>query len=72
MYSVNIVQIWSYFWSLFSCISTEYGYLLEIYTVNLRIQSEYRKMQTRNNSVIGQFSRSVVYGNMGALGDGQS
>ena len=27
-------------------------------TVNLRIQSEYRKMRTRNNSVFGNFSRS--------------
>ena len=29
----------------------------EIY-VNLRIQSEYRKIQTRNNSVFGHFSCS--------------
>ena len=31
----------------------------EIYEVNLHIQSEYRKIQTRNNSVFGEFSRSV-------------
>ena len=30
----------------------------EIYFVNLRIQSEYRKIRTRNNSVFGHFSRS--------------
>ena len=36
------VQIRIYFWSVFSCI-----------------QSEYRKIQTRNNSVFGHFSRSV-------------
>ena len=30
----------------------------EIYGVNLRIQSKYRKMRTRNNSVFGHFSRS--------------
>ena len=30
----------------------------EIYSVKLRIQSEYRKMRTRNNSVFGHFSRS--------------
>ena len=30
----------------------------EIYGVNLRIQSEYRKIRTRNNSVFGHFSRS--------------
>ena len=28
--------------------------------VNLRIQSEYRKIQTRKNSVFGHFSRSVM------------
>ena len=27
-------------------------------TVNLRIQSEYRKMRTRNNSIFGDFLRS--------------
>ena len=46
--SVKSVQIRSYFWSVFSCISTEYGYLL-------RIQSEYRKIRTRNNSVFWHF-----------------
>ena len=50
---VKSAQIRSYFWSVFSCIRTEYGY------VNLRILSEYRKIWTRNNSVFGQFSRSV-------------
>ena len=29
-----------------------------IYFVNLRIQSEYRKIRTRKNSVFGHFSRS--------------
>ena len=48
------VQILSYFWSLFSCISAEYG----DYSVNLRIQSKHRKMRTRNNSVFG--SRGFV------------
>ena len=48
------VQIRNYFWSVFSCIRTEYGDL-----VNLRIQSECRKIQTRNNSIFGYFSRSV-------------
>ena len=33
-------------------------FLVRIYGVNLRIQSEYRKMETRNNSVFGHFSRS--------------
>ena len=29
-----------------------------INSLNLRIQSEYRKIRTRNNSVFGHFSRS--------------
>ena len=29
-----------------------------LYTVNLRIQSEYRKIRTRKNSVFGRFSQS--------------
>ena len=32
-----------------------FGLNTEIYSVNLRIQSEYRKIRTRNNSVFGQF-----------------
>ena len=43
--SVKSVQIRSYFWSVFSCI-----------------QSEYRKIRTRNNSVSGHISRSVNEG----------
>ena len=34
------------------------GLNTEIYSVNLRIQSEYRKIRTRKNSVFGHFSRS--------------
>ena len=49
------IQIRSYFWSVFSCIRIEYGDLRG----NLRIQSEYRKIRTRNNSVFGHFSCSV-------------
>ena len=45
------VQIWRFFWSLFSRIRAEYGDVL-------RIQSEYGKMRTRKNSVIIHFSRS--------------
>ena len=52
---VKSVQIRSYFWSVFSCIRTEYGNLLH----NLRIQSEYKKIRTRNNSVFGHISRCV-------------
>ena len=50
---VKSVQIQSYFWSVFSCIQTEY-----VDSLRLRIQSEYRKIRTRNNSVFGHFSRS--------------
>ena len=32
----------------------------EIYFVNLRIQWDYRKIRTRNNSVFGHFSRSAA------------
>ena len=46
---VKSVQIWNYFWSAFSCVWTEYGDLL------LRIQSEYRKIRSKNNSVFGHF-----------------
>ena len=35
-----------------------FGLNTEIYFVNLRIQFEYRKIRTRNNSVFGHFSRS--------------
>ena len=38
---VKIVQMRCYFWSVFSCIRTEY-----------------RKIETRNNSVLGHFSHS--------------
>ena len=32
---------------------------LNTYSVNLNIRSEYRKLQTRNNSIFGHISRSV-------------
>ena len=35
-----------------------FGLNTEIFRVNLRIQSKYRKTRTRNNSVFGHFSRS--------------
>ena len=48
------VQIRSYFWSVFFCIWTEHGDLLR----KSRIQSVYKKIQTRNNSIFGHFLRS--------------
>ena len=35
-----------------------FGLNIEIYSVNLRIQSEYRKIRTRKNSIFGHFSHS--------------
>ena len=51
---VKSVQIHSFFWSIFSCIRTEYGDFLPI-------QSECRKVRTRKNSVLGHFSYSVQH-----------
>ena len=41
---VKSVQLRSFFWSVISCIRTEY-----------------RKLQTRKNSVFGHFSRSLIW-----------
>ena len=38
-----------------------FGLNTEIYSLNLRIQSEYRKIRTRKNSVFGHFSRSEIF-----------
>ena len=43
LHCVKCVQIQSYFWSVFSCIRTEYG-----------------KIRTRKNHVLGHFSRSAI------------
>ena len=40
-------------WSVFSCIRTEYG--------DLRIQSEYRNIRTRKNSVFGHFTQWHIF-----------
>ena len=50
---VKIVQIGSFFWSVFSRIRTEYGEID-------RIQSKCGKIRTRKNSVLGHFSRSPL------------
>ena len=54
LYYLKSAQIWSFFWSVFSCIRTEYGYLI-------RIQSEYMEIRTRKNSVFGHFSRIYIF-----------
>ena len=38
-----------------------FGLNTEIYEVNIRIQSEYNKIRTRNNSVFKHFSRSAIF-----------
>ena len=38
-----------------------FGVNAEIYFVNLRIQSEYRKIRTRKNSAFGHLSRSAIF-----------
>ena len=53
---VKSVQMRSIFWSVFSCIP-----IFLIYGVNLRIQSEYRKIRARKYSVFGHFSRSECF-----------
>ena len=63
------VQIQSFFWSVFSCIRTEYSLYFpyseyssySLYSRSIQsissIQSEYRKIRTRKNSIFGHFSR---------------
>ena len=64
-------EFYSKVWWIFARIPTEYGIFsgpyvpvfglnTKIYSVNLRIQSEYSKIQTRKNSVLGHFSRNVL------------
>ena len=48
---LKIIQIRSFFWSLFSRIQTEYGEILRI----SGIQFECGKIQIRKNSVFGHF-----------------
>ena len=58
-YCVKSVQIRSIFWSVFFSIWTMeiFGLNTEICSVNLCIQSKYRKIQTRKNSVFRHFLR---------------
>ena len=37
----------------------EFGMNMDIYSLNLRIQSEYGRKQTGKNSLFGKFPRSV-------------
>ena len=49
-------QIRSFFSSEYFCIQTEYGDLLRISSYSVQIQ----EMWTKNNSLFGHYSRSVV------------
>ena len=65
--STEFRSIWYAGWKLskygvtFGPYFPAFGLNTEIYSVNLRIQSEYRKIRTRNDSVFGHFSRSGMY-----------
>ena len=54
---VKSIQIWSFFWSIFSRIRTEYGEIRSISPYSVRI----REIRTSKNSVFGHFSRSDRY-----------
>ena len=54
-YCMKSVQIWGFSGLYFPVFRLN----KEIYGVNLRIQSDYRKMRTRKTSVFGCFSPSV-------------
>ena len=45
-------------WKVSGSYFPVFGLNREIYGVNLRIQSEYKKIRTRNNFVFGHFSNS--------------
>ena len=45
-------------WKVSGSYFSVFGLNREIYGVNLRIQSEYKKIRTRNNFVFGHFSHS--------------
>ena len=53
LHRVKSIQIRSFFWSVISCIQTEYGDLLHKF-LN---QSEYRKIWIRKDSVFGHFAQ---------------
>ena len=54
---VKRVQIRSFFGPYFPV----FGLNTEIYSVNIRAQSEYRKIRIRKNSVFEHFSRSELF-----------
>ena len=57
-----LIYIYGAVWkvSKYGNFSGPYFPVFGLYSVNLRIQFEYKKIRTRKNSVFGHFSRSVV------------
>ena len=53
---VKSVQTWSFFWSLFSCIRTEYGYLLRKSSYLVWIQEKTNQRKLRIWSFFMKFS----------------
>ena len=56
-YCLKIVQLRSFFWSVFSCIQIEYGDLRSTFPHSVRIQEN----TDQKNSIFGHFSRSEVF-----------
>ena len=67
-YSVKVAVKTAWKVSKYGVLSVPYfpvfGLNTKIYFVNLRIQSEYRKTRTRNNSAFGHISRSEILGHL--------
>ena len=57
IHCVKSIQMWSFSGGYFPIFTLN----IEIYGVNLRIQSEYEKVRTRKNSLFGYFSPSDMY-----------
>ena len=55
LHCVKSVQIWSFFWSVFSCIRTEYGDLRSKSPYSVQIQENFGPEKT---SLFGHFSCS--------------
>ena len=58
LYSIFYVVMYVYIYIICGPYFPVFGLNTEIYSVNLRIQPEYRKIRTRKNSVFGHFLRS--------------
>ena len=56
-------QIWNFFWSIFSCIWTEYGDLLRksLYSVRTRETTDHKKLRILNFSRSHFETQSRIY-----------